>query len=116
MGRPIDVLVANAGGGGGAASVQEMTPESTPNADPTCRVKRRPKALASIPTGRVPIHMPTTMTLIGSVASTGSGASIAPAMPPVATITVLLPPASACAAARINALRAARRSSTTSSD
>ena len=49
--------------------------------EPACSAKRRPNALASIPTGSVPIHMPTTMTLIGSVASIGSGASSEPAMP-----------------------------------
>jgi hypothetical protein len=48
-----------------------------------------------MPTGSVPIHMPTAMKLIGTVASAGSGASMVPTIPPVATITVLLPPASA---------------------
>src|SRR6516162_435124 len=68
-----------------------------------------------MPTGSVPIHMPSTMMLIGSVASAGSGANVAPMMPVVATVTVLLPPASACATASTTALRAARRSSVKSS-
>ena len=68
-----------------------------------------------MPTGSVPIHMPATMTLIGNVASPGSGASIEPMMPVVATMTVLLPPASACATASTTALRAASRSSVRSS-
>ena len=53
--------------------------------------------------------------LIGSVASPLSGASMVPTMPAVATSTVLLPPASACVAASINALRRARRSPATAS-
>jgi hypothetical protein len=72
-----------------------MRPDSTPNIVPVCSAKRRPKALARMPTGSVPIHMPTAMKLIGTVASAGSGASMVPTIPPVATITVLLPPASA---------------------
>src|SRR5579863_9179456 len=55
--------------------------------------------------------MPATMTLIGSVARLGSGASIEAMIDVVATITVLLPPASACATASTTALRAASRSS-----
>ena len=95
-------------------AVHEITPEATPKTDPTCSAKRRPNALASTPTGSVPIHMPTAMMLIGSVASAGSGASIDPTMPPVATMTVVLPPVSAWATASTTALRAARRSSVTS--
>ena len=48
--------------------------------------------------------------LIGRVASPLSGASIAPTMPPVAIITVLLPPASACATASTSAFLRANRS------
>ena len=66
--------------------------------------------------GTVPIHMPNTITLIVSVASPRSGASMAPMMPPVETITVLLPPASPCATASTSALRLARLSSTTTAD
>jgi hypothetical protein len=91
---------------------QEITPDTAPNADPVCSAKRRPNAWASMPTGIVPSHMPTIMTLMGNVAKVGSGASVAPAMPPVATITLTLAPASACAAASTSALRAASRSST----
>src|ERR1700759_2222350 len=58
--------------------------------------------------------MPATMTLIGSVDRLGSGASTDAMIEVVATITVLLPPASACATARTTALRAASRSSVTS--
>src|SRR5579871_3066581 len=54
--------------------------------------------------------MPSTKMLIGSVANPGSGASIEPTMPAVATSTVLLPPASACVTASTSALRRARRS------
>jgi hypothetical protein len=54
------------------------------------------------------------MTLSGSGASAGSGARIDPAMPPVATITLALPPASACATARTSVLCFASPSSTTS--
>ena len=64
-----------------------------------------------MPTGTVPIHMPNTIVEIVSVARPRSGASIAPTMPPVDTITVLLPPASPCATASTSALRLARRSS-----
>ena len=49
--------------------------------------------------------------VIGKVASPLSGASIEPMMPVVATMTVLLPPASACATASTLALRRARVSS-----
>src|SRR5437868_6016990 len=48
--------------------------------------------------------------LIGRVARLLSGASIDPRMLAVATITVLLPPASACPIASTSALRLARRS------
>ena len=65
----------------------------------------------SHPTGSVPSHMPATIMLIGSVARAGFGASTEETMAEVATITVLLPPASACATARTSALRAASRSS-----
>jgi hypothetical protein len=65
--------------------------------------------------GIVPSHIPTIMTLMGRIAKSGSCASVAPAMPPVARITLTLAPASVCAAASTNALRAAGRSSTTSS-
>jgi hypothetical protein len=50
------------------------------------------------------------MALIGTVARLLSGASITPRIEPVATITVLLAPASACPAASTSALRLARRS------
>src|SRR6478609_9379875 len=53
------------------------------------------------------------MTDTGSVASPGSEASMVPMMPAVAAITVLLPPASACAIESTSALRLARRSSAT---
>jgi len=46
--------------------------------------------------------------LIASVAKLLSGASMVPTMPAVATNTVLLPPASACAIASTSALRRAR--------
>ena len=85
-----------------------------PKTEPVCSAKRRPKALARIPTGSVPAHMPTAMTLIGSVASAGSGARMAPAIPPVATITLALAPASACATASTSVLCFANRSSTPS--
>src|SRR6185295_18033462 len=57
--------------------------------------------------------MPHTMTDTGKVARPGSEASMVPTMPAVAAITVLLPPASACATARTNAFRLATRSSAT---
>ena len=82
-----------------------------PNSDPVCSAKRRPKRLASTPTGSVPSHMPITMQVIGSVARPLSGASTAPTMLAVDTMTVLLPPASACATASTMALRRARWSS-----
>jgi len=66
---------------------------------------------AKAPTGSVPIHMPNTMAVIGSVASPLSGASTAPTMLAVLTMTVLLPPASACATASTKALRRASASS-----
>src|SRR5450830_556704 len=83
-----------------------------PKTDPVCSAKRRPKTRASAPTGSVPSHMPITMQVIGRVARPLSGASIAPTMLAVLTITVLLPPASACATASTMALRRARLSST----
>ena len=55
--------------------------------------------------------MPITMQVIGSVARPLSGASTAPTMEAVETMTVLLPPASACATASTMALRRARLSS-----
>ncbi len=82
-----------------------------PNTDPVCSAKRRPKRRASAPTGSVPNHMPITMAVIGSVASPLSGASTAPTIEAVDTMTVLLPPASACATASTMALRRARPSS-----
>src|SRR5436190_23893248 len=57
--------------------------------------------------------MPHTMTDTGKVARPGSEASMVPTMPAVAAITVLLPPASACAIASTTALRLAMRSSAT---
>src|SRR5215210_3773179 len=63
-----------------------------------------------MPTGSVPAQIPSTMTEIGTVANALSGASMAPTIPPVETMTVLLPPASACAIASTSALRRARRS------
>ena len=51
--------------------------------------------------------MPNTMKVIGKVARPFSGASMAPRMLVVATMTVLLPPASACATASTMALRRA---------
>jgi hypothetical protein len=93
---------------------QETTPDTAPNTEPVCNANRRPNAWASMPTGMVPSHIPTIMTLMGSVAKAGSGASVAPAMPPVATITLTLAPASACATANTTALRAASRSFTAS--
>src|ERR1043166_2493766 len=54
--------------------------------------------------------MPHTITLIGKVARLLSGAIIEPMMLPVATITVLLAPASACPTASTSALRLASRS------
>ncbi len=48
-----------------------------------------------------------TIAVIGSVASPLSGASTAPAMLPVETMTVLLPPANACATDSTIALRRA---------
>src|SRR4029078_11954909 len=59
--------------------------------------------------------MPNTMAVIGRVASPLSGATPATMIADVATITVLLPPASACATASTSALRRARRSSKTGS-
>jgi hypothetical protein len=56
-------------------------------------------------------HSPNIMTEIGRVARLLSGARTRPMMPAVATITVLLPPANACATASTTALRLARRSS-----
>ncbi len=93
-----------------------MSPDSTPKIEPVCRAKRRPKWRASMPIGSVPIHMPITMKVMGSVASPLSGASSAPMMAPVETMTVLLPPASACATASTLALRRARASSIPVSD
>src|SRR6185369_1371927 len=55
--------------------------------------------------------MPKTIAVIGRVASPLSGASTAPPMLAVDTITVLLPPASACATASTIALRRASVSS-----
>jgi len=55
--------------------------------------------------------MPNTMAVMGKVASPLSGASTAPTMLAVLTMTVLLPPASACATASTIALRRARLSS-----
>jgi hypothetical protein len=60
--------------------------------------------------------MPHTITLIGRVARLLSGASIEPRMLPVATITVLLAPASAWPAASTSALRLARRSPARATD
>src|SRR4051812_23913150 len=57
--------------------------------------------------------MPHTMTDTGSVARPGSEAIMVPTMPAVAAITVLLPPANACAIASTTALRLAARSSAT---
>src|SRR5471032_3336231 len=57
--------------------------------------------------------MPHTMTDTGKVARPGSEASMVPTMPAVAAITMLLPPANACAIASTNALRLATRSSAT---
>src|SRR5262249_3999017 len=66
---------------------------------------------ARTPSGSVPSHMPKTMAVTGKVASPLSGASTAPTMLAVETITVLLPPASACATASTIALRRASVSS-----
>jgi hypothetical protein len=55
--------------------------------------------------------MPNTIAVIGSVASPLSGASTAPTMLAVETMTVLLPPARACATASTMALRRASLSS-----
>jgi hypothetical protein len=55
--------------------------------------------------------MPKTMAVTGKVASPLSGASTAPTMLAVETITVLFPPASACATASTIALRRASVSS-----
>src|SRR5436190_8299964 len=63
-----------------------------------------------MPTGRLPAAIPQTINEIGSVARLLSGAIIDPRMPPVATITVLFAPASACPIASTSALRLARRS------
>src|SRR5713226_880063 len=60
--------------------------------------------------------MPHTMTDTGKVASPGSEASMVPTMPAVAAITMLLPPANACAIASTSALRLARRSSATNGE
>ena len=87
-----------------------MSPVSTPDTEPICNAVRRPRLRASQPIGSVLIHMPSTKTLIGSVASPLSGASMVPTMPAVATRTVLLPPASACATDSTSALRRASRS------
>src|SRR5262245_18509625 len=57
--------------------------------------------------------MPNTIAVTGSVASPLSGARTAPTMLAVATMTVLLPPASACATASTMALRRANLSSCT---
>src|SRR5437763_1070741 len=57
--------------------------------------------------------MPHTMTDTGKVARPGFDASMVPTMPAVAAITMLLPPANACAIASTSALRLARRSSAT---
>src|SRR5215475_145889 len=57
--------------------------------------------------------MPNTIAVTGSVASPLSGARTAPMMLAVATMTVLLPPASACATASTMALRRANLSSCT---
>ncbi len=83
-----------------------------PNTEPVCSAKRRPKRRASAPTGSEPSHMPITMQVIGSVASPLSGASTAPTIEAVETMTVLLPPASACPTASTMALRRASASST----
>src|ERR1700716_2384473 len=84
-------------------ATQQINPVSTPQAVPICNALRRPS-------GRSPIHIPSTKMLIGSVASPLSGASMVPTIAAVATSTVLLPPASACAIASTSALRRARRS------
>jgi hypothetical protein len=66
--------------------------------------------LPSRPIGNVPLHIPTTWMLTGSVAKAGEGASIAPTMLAVVIMMMLLESPSACATARMTALRRARRS------
>src|SRR3974390_1604746 len=87
-----------------------------PKAEPICSAKRRPKRRASMPTGSVPSHMPITIPVIGNVAKPLTGASTAPALLAVETMTVLFPPASACATARTTALRRASASSNCTKD
>jgi len=82
-----------------------------PNTDPACSAKRRPNLRASQPIGSVPIHMPITIAVIGKVARPLSGASMKPMMLLVETMTVLLPPANACATDSTTALRRASLSS-----
>jgi hypothetical protein len=65
-----------------------------------------------MPIGSAPNHIPSTIIVTGSVARPLSAASIEPRMLAVAAITVLLPPASAWAAASTTALRRASASST----
>lgn len=57
-----------------------MTPEPVP----ARKDARRPQRRAMAPEGSVQAAMPTTKMEIGSVASTGRGASVAPTMAPVA--------------------------------
>ena len=51
-----------------------------PNSAPICSAERRPKRRASMPTGSVPNHMPSTVAVSGSVARPLSGASTEPMM------------------------------------
>src|SRR5690242_9345388 len=60
--------------------------------------------------------MPHTMIDTGKVARPAFEASMVPTMPAVAAITMLLPPASACAIASTRVLRLARRSSATNGE
>jgi NAD(P)-dependent dehydrogenase (short-subunit alcohol dehydrogenase family) len=70
-GRPIDVLVANAGGGGGAASVQEMTPEQF---DRTSNLTFRGTYFTVA--GAVPLLADgATIVLVGSIAGSDGSAS-----------------------------------------
>jgi hypothetical protein len=93
-------------------AVHEISPDAMPNTVPICSAGRRPRRRASMPTGSVPSHMPSTMQVMGSVASPLSGAITEPTMLAVEKMMVLLAPPSACAADSTMALRRASASST----
>jgi len=90
---------------------EPSSPVSVPQPVPTMKAQRRPKRREIAPVGKVPAASPSTYIDSGTVASDILGASVAPAIEPVAKITAELAPVSACAAARRTTLARARASS-----